>query len=233
MEALSYQHANQGISSVSHLVLYFWPGACSIAAHIVLEETGLTFEAIKVDFAAGKQREPDYLAINPRGRVPALATPWGILTETPAILRYLTAAGTHPTPASRLWPTESRADARCSEWCSWLASTVHVTYAHISRAERYADSPEGKAEVVRKGIESCRPLWQEINDRLSASPWALGDTYSVVDPYLQVFWNWGRGQRLRYDMVTDFPAWTDHARRLAERPAVRRAFAREGLALPE
>src|SRR5205807_5477386 len=95
IEALSYQHANQGISSVSHLVLYFWPGACSIAAHIVLEETGLTFEAIKVDFAAGKQREPDYLAINPRGRVPALATPWGILTETPAILRYLTAAGTH------------------------------------------------------------------------------------------------------------------------------------------
>ncbi|MDU0961058.1 MAG: glutathione S-transferase N-terminal domain-containing protein, partial [Bradyrhizobium sp.] len=57
---------------MSHLVLYFWPGACSIAAHIVLEETGLTFEAIKVDFAAGKQREPDYLAINPRGRVPAL-----------------------------------------------------------------------------------------------------------------------------------------------------------------
>lgn len=87
--------------------------------------------------------------------------------------------------------------------------------------------------MVRKGVESCRPLWQEINDRLSASPWALGDTYSVVDPYLQVFWNWGRGQRLRYDMATDFPAWTDHARRLAERPAVRRAFAREGLALPE
>jgi glutathione S-transferase len=217
---------------LKNLQLYFWPGACSIAAHIVLEEIGLPFDAIKVDFASGKQREREYLAINSHGRVPALATSSGVLTENLAILRYL-AVPENGVKAGSLWPSELDKEARCVEWCSWLASTVHVAYAHISRPERYSDSIEGKAEVIRKGVEACRPLWREIEERLQDREWALGDDYSVVDPYLQVFWNWGRGARLGYDMAHDFPVWTAHARRLAKRPAVQRAFAREGLLLPE
>lgn len=213
------------------LKLYFWPGACSIATHIVLEETGLPFEAIKVDFSYGEQRGAKYLAINPRGRVPALATPWGVLTENLAILRYL--AVHESAKGDKMWPSNRSDEARCLEWCSWLASTVHVAYAHISRAERYADSVDGRAEVVRKGAESCRPLWQEIEERLRDCCWAVGENYSIVDPYLQAFWNWGRGARLGYDMPRDFPHWTAQARRLAERPATRRAFEREGLSLPE
>jgi len=231
---MPYLHRDQmEVAVKDDLVLYYWPGACSLAAHIVLEEIALPFNAVKVDFSAGKQQTPEYLAINPHGRVPALQTSWGVLTENPAVLRYLGGIAANQPHAPDLWPADLKIEARCGEWCSWLASTVHVTYAHISRAERYADTLDGRAEVARKGVEACRPLWEEIEDRLHGLQWALGEHYSVLDAYLQVFWNWGRGTRLKYDMKREFPAWTAHALRLAERPATQRAFAREGLPLPE
>lgn len=211
------------------LRLFYWPGACSLAAHVALEETGLPFDAVRVDFASGAQRTPKYLAINPKGRVPALANSEEVLTENPAILRHLAAAFAQGTGV----PVPSgMAAARELEWMCWLSSTVHVAYAHISRTERYAYTPEGVAEVKRKGEESCRPLWEKIEAALSGRDWALGDQYSLVDPYLQVFWNWGRGDRLRYNMSRDFPNWTAHARRLLQRPAAKRAFEREGLKEP-
>ncbi len=210
-------------------VLYFWPGACSLAAHIAIEEAGIPFQARKVDFAAAAQRSPEYLAINPKGRVPALLCPWGVLTETPAILAYLGRLDGHPAP---MWPEDAIQQAVCSEWMTWLAATVHIAYAHISRAERYAHSEPGRAEVARVGVTACKPLWDEIELRLSGREWATDAGYTVVDPYLQVFWNWGRGARLAYDMPAEFPTWTAHANRLAARPAVRRAFAQEGIALP-
>jgi glutathione S-transferase len=222
------------MTTESELTLYYWPGACSLAAHIVLEESGLPFRAVKVNFAEAEQKTPAYLSINPKGRVPALATPSGVLTENPAILYYLARQMPEKKQEVMDWPMDPTDAARCIEWLAWCASTLHVAFAHISRSERYADSVEGKTEVAKKGAESCRPLWESVERRLAlaASPWALGERYSVVDPYLQVFWNWGRGDRLKYDMTRDFPSWTRHAQRLAERPAVQRAFVREGLMLP-
>jgi glutathione S-transferase len=211
------------------LTLYYWPGASALAPHIALEETGWTFAAQMVDLARGAHREADYLAINPKSRVPALATPQGVLTENPAILRFL-AEGLAAGSGSRI--AAGMELARELEWMCWLASTVHVSYAHISRSERYADSPDGLAEVKRKGVESCRPLWEQIEARVGGREWVMGDRYSVVDPYLQVFWHWGRGQKLGYDMEKDFPKWTSHAKRLACRPAARRAYAREGIEPP-
>ncbi|THF49220.1 glutathione S-transferase family protein [Allorhizobium terrae] len=217
------------MSRFENLTLWYWPTACSLACHIVLEETGLPYKEIKVDFASGAQRQPDYLSINPKGRVPALQVADGILTETPAILTYLA-----PAFRAALGQAESDAlqSARELEFMCWLASTVHVAFAHISRAERYATSPEAQADVKRKGAESCRPLWQEIEAKLQGREWAMGERYSVLDPYLQVFWNWGKGERLGYDMEADFPVWTAHARRLCSRPAVSRVYARAGLVAP-
>lgn len=211
------------------LALWFWPGACSLASHIVLEETGLAYDEIKVDFAAGAQRQAEYLAINPKGRVPALKVADGILTETPAILTYLQPAFRAALGQSQPSPLEV---ARELEFMCWLCSTVHVAFAHISRTERYARSPEGLAEVKAKGRETCRPLWEEIEAMIAGRSWIMGDRYTVLDPYLLVFWNWGRGERLGYDMERDFPHWTKHARRLYERPAVRRVYEREGLSAP-
>ncbi len=216
------------------LRLYYSPGACSLAPHLALEEavaaceTEAAYEAVRVDFGAGEQRSPAYLAISDKGRVPALVDGDWVLTEAPAILRHI--AERHP--GAGLWPTEPRAAARCAEWLAWLSSGVHVAYAHIRRSERYATSEAGKAEVMERGRESCDDLWQMIEVKLSHGGWAAGDTLSVADLYAVVFWNWGRGPILAYDMPRLFPHWTAHVRRLAERPAVQRVLAREGLALP-
>ncbi|MDB5510971.1 MAG: Glutathione S-transferase domain protein [Enterovirga sp.] len=210
--------------------LYYSPGACSLAPHIALEEAGADFEPVRVNFAEAAQRKPDYLAINPKGRVPALADDGFVVTENPAVLRYI--ARKYPTAA--LWPDDPREDARCTEWLGWCTSGIHVAYAHTRRPERYAVTEAGKAEVVEKGRETVRETWELVETRLaaSASPWAAGERYSVADPYVFLFWTWGRGPNLGYDMPTDFPAWTEHARRMGERPAVQRALAREGIARP-
>lgn len=212
----------------AELKLYYSPGACSLASHIALEESGLPFEAVRINFAEAQQRSPEYLAINPKARVPALVDGTFVVTENPAILRYLA----RRAPESGLWPEDPQQEARCAEWCAWCSSTIHVAYAHVRRAERYAVSEAARAEVVEKGRETCRDLWGQIDAKLGAGPWALGERYSVADPYLIVFWLWGRNEALGFDMAGDFPNWTAQARRMAERPAVRRVFEREGLLTP-
>ena len=211
------------------LKLFYSPGACSLAPHIALEETGAAFEPVRLAFAKNEQRSPEYLAINPKGRVPAIAENGTVITENPAVLRYIA----RRFPAAKLWPDDDPVlDAQCLEWCAWMSNTIHVSYAHIRRVERYADEEAARAEVVRKGRETTRQLWADIDARLAGRQWALGTRYSVADPYLLVFWTWGRGPVLGYDMPRDFPNWTAHARRMAQRVAVQRAFAREEIALP-
>ena len=216
---------------MARMKLFYSPGACSLASHIALEEAGADFEAVRLDFSKAEQKSADYLKINPKGRVPALADGELIVTENPAILRYV--AVTHPDKA--LWPTDPRGEARCAEWMAFLSSGLHPSYAHIRRAERYAATDEGRQDVVETAKRATREIYQTVEDKLAAvgDDWAAGSAFSVADAYLLVFWNWGRGSVLGYDMAADFPAWTAHARRMVERPAVRTVFEREGLKLPE
>jgi len=215
---------------VSSRRLYYSPGACSLAPHIVAEETGLPFEAVKVDFAAGEQRSAAYLALNPKGRVPVLVDGDQVFTECPAILRHLA----RRAPEAQLWPADPVEDTRCLEWLCWGSSGLHVAYAHVRRAERYARSEGAKAEVIEQGKAACKTLWAQVEERLArGGAWAAGNRFSVADAYLFVFWLWGRGNVLGYDMMRDFPAWTERMLRLAERPGFRRALAREGIALPQ
>lgn len=210
------------------LRLYWSPGACSLAPHIALEEAGAEFEPVRIDFAKAEQRSPAYLAINQKGRVPALAQGHWVLTENPAILRFVARAH----PAAGLWPEEPRAEAACLEWLAWSASTIHPAYAHIRRSERYATSDAAKAEVAEHGRETCLDLWQMIEVNLARGYWAAGEACSVADFYLMVFWLWGRGPVLGYDMPRMFPHWTDIMRRVAARPGARRVLEREGLTPP-
>jgi glutathione S-transferase len=150
------------------------------------------------------------------------------LTEAPAILRYI--AARHP--AAGLWPWDSREDARCSEWLGWLSSTIHVGAGHVRRAARYASDPRAVEDVAATARKNCRTLWETVEQKIGHGPYAIGDRYSVADPYLLVYWLWGQGPLLNYDMARDFPRWTQHARRVSRRPAVQHAFATEGLQLP-
>jgi len=213
---------------MSTMKLYYAPGACSLAPHIVLEEVGERYELARVDLASGQQNNAEYLRINPKARVPALTEGDWVLTEVPAILRYI--AARHP--ASGLWPWDPREEARCAEWVNWLSSTIQVAFGHVFRAARYAADPRAVEDVAATAKKTCRELWQAVEGKLGVGPWAIGERYSVADPYLLVYWTWGRGPALAFDMARDFPRWTAHARRLATRPAVQRAFASEGLTLP-
>jgi glutathione S-transferase len=151
-----------------------------------------------------------------------------VVTENAAILPYIA----QRFPKAALWPSGPREAGRAAEWIGWIASTVHIAYAHVRRPERYASDPKAIEDVVAKGKESCRDIWGQVDRKLGAGPWSIGERFSIADPYLLVFWTWGRGPTLGFDMAKDFPSWTAHARRMGERPAVKRAFEREGLELP-
>jgi glutathione S-transferase len=208
--------------------LYYAPGACSLAAHVVLEESGLPFEGQKLDLAAGEQRSARYLAINDRGRVPALVEDGWVLTECAAIMRHVA----RQVPGKALWPADLREKAMADEWLGWLACNHHVTYAHVRRVERYTDDENAFDGIRAKAADSYGDLCTMTEVRLSHGGWAVGEHFTVVDAYLFVFWIWGNGPVLKFDMAGRFPAWTAHARRVAARPAVQAVLAREGLSVP-
>jgi glutathione S-transferase len=208
--------------------LYYAPGACSLAPHIALEETGERYELSRVDLSSGQQNSPEFLRVNPKARVPALTDGDWVLTEVPAILRFI--AARHPSAA--LWPWEPREEARCAEWLNWLSSTIQPAFGHVLRGSRYASDPRAAEDVAATGKKTARELWQAVEEKIGEGPWALGERYSVADALLVVYWHWGRGRVLGFDMPRDFPYWTAHANRLTRRPAVQRVFASEGLELP-
>ena len=115
------------------LELYYSPGSCALASHLALAEADAPYEAVRVDFSANEQRGQTYLAVNPKGRVPALVTDEGVLTETPAILVYIA----QRFPERDLAPlTDPFAFARVQAFNSYLCSTVHVAHAHGGRGYR-------------------------------------------------------------------------------------------------
>ena len=121
------------------MTLYYAPGACSMAAHIVLEEAGEKYEAKRVDLAKGEQRTAAYLKIHPLGRVPALGLDGGApLTENTAILPYL-------GKRFGLWPKDPIAEAKALSLIGYFASSVHPAHAHISRPERYSEFMVGSS----------------------------------------------------------------------------------------
>jgi len=209
--------------------LYYSPQACSLAPHIALEETGQPFELCLTALVTGTRR-PEYLAINPKGRVPVLVDDDFVVTECPAVLMYIA----RRYPQSGLWPRDLHEEARCAEWLAWCASGLHEAFAHMRRPERFADSDTARNEVSEKGRASTRQVWEQVERKLAASPslWAAGEHYSVADACLLTFWVWGRADKLRYEMAKDFPAWTRHARQMGNRSAVKRVFEREGIELP-
>lgn len=201
------------------LKLYYSPGSCALASHITLAEAGADYKATRIDFAKGEQNSPDYLAINPKGRVPALITDDGILTETPAILTYIA----DRFPAAKLTPTGNAfAFARVQEFNSYLCSTVHVNHAHRSRGKRWADDPAALAEMTRKVPETVLAAVQLIEDGMLKGPWVMGDTYTICDPYLYTISRWLGGDGI--DPVRQLPRIADHTARMEQRAVVARVI---------
>lgn len=201
------------------LTLYYTPGTCAQAVRIALEEAGAAHHLERVNFAASQQRTPEYLAVNPKGRVPALVTPHGTLTETPALLAYVAQS----FPAAQLAPTDAHGFARLQEFHSYLASTVHIAHAHHPRASRWADEPEAIAAMQRKVAQNMTECFHLIETHyLGDGPWVLGEQYTVADGYLFTIAGWLKSDGVD---ITLFPKVYAHTQRMLQRPAVQRALA--------
>ena len=205
------------------LKLFYAPGACSLAPHVVLEEIGGAHEFQRVNLREGAQRAPAYLAVNPKGRVPALATDRGVLTENPAILAYLAQS----FPAADLAPLDDPfAFAKMQAFNLFLCSTVHVAFAHAFRPERYADGDAPAQAMRAKAPRALADAFALIENTLAdGRPYVIGDRYTVADPYLLVFSRWMGGRGL--GSLAGFPMTAAHLARVSNRPAVFRALARE------
>ena len=201
--------------------LYYAPGTCALASHIALAEAGAPYTTAKVDFKTNQQNSPEYLAINPKGRVPSLVTDHGILTETPAMLAFIAQS----FPQAKLAPLDNAfAFAQAQAFNSYLCSTLHVAHAHRMRGNRWADGPAAIAAMQRKVPESVASCYQLIEENMLGGPWVMGDIYTICDPYLFTMAQW-----LEQDGVdpSRFPKVIDHRRRMSERPTVQRAIAEE------
>lgn len=197
--------------------LYYAPGSCSLASHITLEEAGADYTVERVNTAANQQQSPEYKAINPKGRVPAMVTDRGVLTETPAILAFIA----HSHPKAALAPADPFAYAQMQAFNSYLCSTVHVAHAHKGRGTRWADDPAAIAEMKRKVPESVGACFDLI-EKGFGGPWAMGDAFTVSDPYLFTLSGWMEGDGLD---LARYPKVMDHRRRMLGRPAVRKVMA--------
>jgi len=206
------------------LTLYYAPNTCALASHIALEEAGAGFEARRIDFASAEQTKPGYLAINPKGRVPALVAERGVLTEMAAILAFIAQC----YPEARLAPLDDPfAFAELQAFNNYLCSTVHVAHAHRVRGYRWADGPESLEAMRKKVPQSVGACYDLIERELFRGPWVMGETYTIADPYLFTLAGWMEGDGVD---PRAFPRVHDHRSRMRERAAVRRALASEGIA---
>ena len=203
------------------LKLFYAPNTCALASHIALEESGTVYETVRVDFKANVQRGPEYLSINPKGRVPALVTDRGILTENPAILAYVA----QNFLKAKLAPLDdSFAFAKVQAFNSYLCATVHVAHAHGRRGYRWADDEAAHESMRRKVPQSVGDCFALIESEMFVGPWVMGDTYSICDPYLFTLAQWLEGDGVD---PARFPKVKDHRQRMADRPAVVKAMAAE------
>jgi glutathione S-transferase len=199
------------------LKLYFAPGACSLASHIVMEESGEKYEEHSVNLAGGEQRTEAYLKMNPQGRVPLLRLDNGEhLAENTAILPYL-------GKRFGLWPNDELAEAQALSLIGFFAASVHPAHAHVGRPERYTPDTSAHPSIKETGLKTFHGHLQQIDGMLSGREW-LGDKYSVLDPYALVFYTWGVRRELPVGELKNYTAFKD---RMTKRPAVAKILEQE------
>jgi glutathione S-transferase len=202
------------------LTLYFSPGACSMASHIGLEETGAPYEEKPTLLPKGEQKTEAYLKINPRGKVPALSVDGKVLTENTAILTYLA----RRFPEKKLMPADPIEEARCIATMAWLSNIVHPSYQRQMRPERFAEGEAAQATVKDLGRKSFWANCQEIDAMLQGRQWIMGGEYSVADGYALVFYGWGVRGGFAMNELPHYTTWKD---RMLQRPTVRKILESE------
>jgi glutathione S-transferase len=199
------------------LTLYYAPGACSMASHVVIEESGEKYEPRKVDLAGGEQRTEAYLKLNPLGRVPVLGLDDGTpLTENTAILPYL-------GKRFGLWPKDAQGEAKAMSLIGYFATSVHPAHAHVGRPERYTADQSAFPGIKDMGLKTFHTYLKQIDGMLAGREW-FGNEYSVLDPYGFVFYTWG----VRRDLpMAELKNYSAHKDRMLKRDAVKHVVENE------
>ncbi|MFI4930596.1 MAG: glutathione S-transferase family protein [Burkholderiales bacterium] len=203
------------------LTLYYAPDTCALASHIALEHAEADYRLVRIDFASKQQRSAEYLRVNPKGRVPALVTERGVLTETPAILQFIA----QQYPAAGLAPLDDPFElARMNAFHSYLCSTLHVAHAHRMRGYRWCDDPAAIVAMQKKVPQSVGECFELIENEFFVGPWAMGAHYGVSDMYLFTLAQW-----MEADGVDPrrFPKVAAHRDRVRADPVVSRVIAAE------
>jgi glutathione S-transferase len=206
------------------LTLYASPRACSLACHIALEESGLDYHLELVKIREGQHQTDAYLQVNPWGKIPALTIDDEVLTEAQAILSYIGDTAT----VDLLPRDDALARARAHEWMNFLTSTVHIAFRPLFKPHYLISDPALYPQLQEVGIPNLRKTLLEVDRRLDGRTWALGDNYSVVDPYLLVFRIWSQREDI-LPHVADMPSWKAHADRIFARESTWRCLNREGI----
>lgn len=200
--------------------LFYSPGACSLASHIALEETGRPYRAVETLLAKNQHQTPEYLAINPRGRVPALSVDGQVITENTAILTWIATA----YPEAGLLPADTIPRMQCIAQMAWFSNTPHIFQRAKFRPHRFVDREEVYGDIRAKAVSSYWECMQEIDALIGDNHWMMGDAYTVVDPYALVFYGWGTSNGLP---MHDLENYTRHKTHMLQRPAAVAVLERE------
>jgi glutathione S-transferase len=210
------------------LRLWFAPNTCARVALTALEEIGEPFETGLIAFMAGDHRKPEYLAINPSGKVPALETPRGVLLQTGAMLTWL--AETYPQAHLLPQPADAFGRACIQAELFRFSADLHPLVTRFVMAPMISNDPNHAAGIRAKAIEAALLQLVPINARLDQTEWYLGADWSVLDAYLS--WIWFRLTESGFDEAA-FPAVARHYARAQNRSCALSALARESAAIVE
>ena len=211
------------------LKLYYAPGACSFVAHAALEiakaSAGAQFEPALLNLRQGEQHTPEYRALNPNSQVPLLLVDGKPLAQIVAIADYLD----RTFPAAQLMPADPWARAQALSTLAWMNNSVHPTFTHIFRPEKFVEGEAAIAEVKRFNVIAFRGILERIQEMTkSANPWLFGDNLTFADLYALVFLRWGSMAGIDPDTL---PAYKAFQAKVSAHPAVAAAIAREGIKL--
>jgi len=204
------------------LKFYFSKGSSALAAHILLEEVGADYEAIEVSIPNGDHLSSEFLQLNPKGRIPVLETPSGVISENPAILEFIATTCVD----AKFLPVGEFEKAQARSLCAYLCATAHVAYAHKHRGHRWADadaSQRDMQDLVPRNLAACA---DHLETQLGCTPWSIGATYTFCDPYLFQFTRWLAAADVPID---GYPKLGAHRKAVLARPATQAILARHDL----
>ena len=195
---------------------YYAPGACSLAPHILLRETGVKFDAIALRSSGTRVDFPEeFRRINPKMRVPVISLDEDTITEVPAVATAIA----NLAPDLQLMGRTLLDVARVYEWMNWLSGTLHgAGFGHLFRPQRFSDDPAAFDGIKAKALECIKDCFDSIEEKLTGV-YAVGDALTAVDPYLFVFYRWGN--EIGFKMQDNYPKYTALVSNLGERAAVK------------